>query len=110
MPVPPTKQRIYQPAAEIAEAIANHLNVHYFDEALENTSPVQAKNRSKDDRSMDGKILAKLKATKPHTILLVDDLFRTGSTLNECVKILKDDPHLQRVYVLAMTKTKGEAE
>ena len=58
---------------------------------------------------MKGSIKAAMKATKPHTILLVDDLFDTGSTMSECVSILKEDPKLKKIYVLAMTKTMGES-
>jgi len=76
---------------------------------LENIGSIQAKNIPKTDRNMKGSIKAAMKATKPHTILLVDDLFDTGSTMSECVSILKEDPKLKKIYVLAMTKTMGES-
>ena len=40
-------------------------------------------------------------------ILLVDDIYSTGTTANECVKILKEDPNVLSVSLLAITKTKG---
>jgi len=58
---------------------------------------------------MKGNIIANIRATKPHTILLVDDLFDTGSTISECVSVLREDPKLKKIYVLAMTKTMGES-
>ena len=109
LPVPSTKSRNYQPAEEIAQKIANHLNVNYLDGVLDNIGSTQAKNIPKTDRSMKGSIIATIKATKPHTILLVDDLFDTGSTISECVSVLKEDPKLKKIYIMAMTKTQGES-
>ena len=109
MPVPSTKFRNFQPSEEIAQKVANHLDVNYLNEVLENVGSTQAKNIPKTDRSMKGSIKATIKATKPHTILLVDDLFDTGSTVSECVSVLKEDPMLKNIYVLAMTKTQGES-
>jgi len=109
LPAPPTKSRSYQPAEEIAQAVAKYLDVSYVDNVLENTGSTQAKNIPKSERSMKGSIIANIKATRPHTILLVDDLFDTGSTMNECVSVLKEDPKLKKIYVLAMTKTMGES-
>ena len=107
IPVPPTKQRIYQPATEIGRAIASHLGVSFYDEVLENISTVQAKNASGAIANRGIRIVANEKATKPHTILLVDDLYGTGDTLRECVKVLREDSLLRNIYVLAMTKRKG---
>jgi len=108
LPVPPSKPRNYQPAIEIAQAIADHLNISFSDGVLENINQEQTKNILKADRNMKGKIIANLRATRQHTILLVDDLFDTGSTMKECVSVLREDPKLLKILVLAMTKTKGE--
>ena len=40
------------------------------------------------------------------SILLVDDLYKTGETLNESINILKTDSNLHNIYILTMTKTK----
>lgn len=107
LPVPPSKKyRAYQPASEIAEAIAEYLDVSFTDDVLEKTTSEQSKNMNKADKSLKGSIVAKLKAKKPHSILLVDDLYSTGETLTECVSVLRNDPNLKNIYVLAMTKTK----
>jgi len=109
LPVPSTKSRSYQPAEEVAQSIAKHLNISYINGVLENIGSKQVKNVPKPDRDMKGSIVANIKATKPHTILLVDDLFDTGSTMSECVSVLRDDPKLKKIYVLALTKTMGES-
>ncbi len=43
---------------------------------------------------------------KETNILIIDDLYSTGATLNEITKVLKSDKNVKNVYVLAMTKTR----
>ncbi|MDR1101404.1 MAG: hypothetical protein LBL34_03505 [Clostridiales bacterium] len=45
-------------------------------------------------------------AKRKCNILLIDDLFSTGATLNECAKALKTDELVDNIYVLALTKTR----
>lgn len=40
-------------------------------------------------------------------ILVVDDLYESGTTLNEICRVLKRDQNINNIYVLTMTKTKG---
>ena len=39
-------------------------------------------------------------------ILLVDDLYRSGSTLNEVTRTLYEKAHVNNVYVAVLTKTR----
>jgi len=109
LPVPPTKQRVFQPATEIALSIAEHLGVSFIDEILEKTNSEHAKDTAGTAENSKVRVIAKEKATREHTILLVDDLYGTGNTLHECVAALKDDPKLTKIFVLVMTKRKGKA-
>lgn len=45
-------------------------------------------------------------AKRKCNILLVDDFFTTGETANECVSVLKSDPLVDKVYYMAIAKTK----
>jgi len=109
LPVPPTKPRAYQPATEIARSIAEHLGVSFIDQILEKTSSEQAKDAPGTAETVKASIKATEKATREHTILLVDDLYGTGNTMRDSVTALKDDPKLTKIFVLAMTKKKGAA-
>ena len=109
MPVPATKQREHQPATEIAQSIAEYLRVSFIDDILEKTSTEQAKDSTGTTGDVKISIRAREKATREHTILLVDDLYGTGNTMRECVAVLKDDPKLIKIYVMAMTKRKGKS-
>jgi len=106
LPVPSSKKRDFQPVDEIAMAISDYLGVQFSDLILEKITNIQAKNMSKTSRNLKGSIKANAKLAKPSNILLVDDLYETGKTLKECVAVLKDDPNIENIYVLAMTKTK----
>ncbi len=45
-------------------------------------------------------------AKRKCSILLIDDIYNTGSTANECTKVLKSDPLIDKVYYLAIGKTR----
>ena len=107
LPVPPSKQRVYQPSVEIARAISEYLNLSFTDKVLEKTSTEQSKNMNRADKNLKNSFVAKVKAKRPHNILLVDDLFSTGESFRECVSTLKQDPNLKKIFVLAMTRARG---
>ena len=48
-----------------------------------------------------------IKLEKILNILVIDDLYSTGATLNETCKTLRKDSNVKNIYCLAMTKTKG---
>lgn len=106
IPVPPSKARDIQPVDELAMAIAEYLGINFTNAVLEKISATPSKDMARANKSLEGSIQAKIKATRPHNILLIDDLFETGQTLTECVSVLKSDPLLKKVYVLVMTKTR----
>jgi len=106
IPVPSSKTRIYQPATEIAYYIADNYKINFGENVLNKVSDLESKNMDKSNKVLEGTIIATKKATRLHNILLVDDLYSTGSTLRECVRILRQDSMLKKIYVLTMTKTR----
>lgn len=100
------KNRSYQPVFEIAEKIAAYLGVFYVDDVLVKISDDEVKNTQYDQRQLKGKILMKRQGKRDFNVLLVDDLYSTGRTLTECVRLLQQDMHIKKVYVLTMTKTR----
>ncbi|NLN49641.1 MAG: ComF family protein [Clostridiales bacterium] len=109
MPVPPTNQnRAYQPVYELALEISKVLGKSYFDGILFKTSFSQSKQLGDSDKQQISGTIGKAKmATKRHNMLLVDDIYDSGATVQECVKVLKADPKVENIYLLTMTKTKG---
>ena len=107
LPVPSSKIRIYQPAQEIASEIASFIHVGYSDEILQKVSSIESKDLSPNDKQqVYGSIIKTAKATQEHNMLLVDDLYKSGATLVECVRVLREDPKINKIFVLTMTKTR----
>lgn len=107
IPAPPTKDRTFQPVFAIAEAVAKQNDIFFSDDALVKTSSLEAK-------SMDWSAKKKLKGSvhftkefiRPCNVLLIDDVYETGSTLKACVNALREDPKTGKIYVLTITKTR----
>ena len=56
---------------------------------------------------LNGTIYQNKHAKRRHSVLLVDDLYKTGATLTECVRVLRGDPLIDKIFVLTITKTKN---
>lgn len=103
IPVPASnKNRKYQPVYILAQAISRYMNKEYMQNVLEKID----NNQAKDGRLQENSIVKNINFSKPKNILVIDDLYSTGSTLNEVVNLLKTDKNVQKVYCLVMTKTK----
>ena len=101
---PPSKQnRSHQPVFEIANIIGSYLEKSVDNAILVKNTNLQAKD---GHTNIDGVIVKNKTFDRPVSILLVDDLYSTGATLNEAAKILKNDENVNNIYVLAMTKTR----
>lgn len=104
IPVPPSnKAREYQPVFEIAKEIAKYLEKECKLDILSKESNLQVK----DGYNISGMIKQTTKLEQQCNILIIDDLYSSGATLNETCKILRKDSNVKNIYCLAMTKTKG---
>jgi competence protein ComFC len=76
---------------------------------LERADDSQVKNLSLDqkDKVVRGSIIKHKKFKRKVDILLVDDLYQTGTTIKEVCNVLSKDRNVNNIYVLTMTKTKG---
>lgn len=107
IPVPPTKNRHYQPTFRIGEELGKQLGVYCCTNVLEKESDVASKELSLDEKyKLKGTIVKRKSAQYKHNVLLIDDLYQTGTTLRQCVDLLRDDPNIDKIFVIAITKTK----
>ena len=111
IPIPPTdKNRKFQPVTELAVALGNRHGVQVLTDLLEKKAGgEQLKNVDDPDKRIE--LLKELIAIlgkhdiMGKTILLVDDLYRSGATLNVATDTLKE-AGAESVSVLTMTKTR----
>lgn len=102
LPVPPSYQRSQQPAFVLARAISNQYGIKYYDDVLVKTSSEPSKNMDRSNKVVNIKL--NRQAKKECSLLLVDDLFDTGTTANACVKALRTDSKVKEVFFLAFTR------
>ena len=109
IPLHPKKerQRGFNQAKLIAEFLANKLNLELIDELkrIKNTEP-QAKLKDPEKRTKNIAGCFQLKNAakiKNKNILLIDDVFTSGATINEAVKILEQNS-AKKIIALVLAK------
>jgi predicted amidophosphoribosyltransferase len=111
VPVPPSKLRNRQPVFLIAKELAKRLAIPVYCDFLAKT------NGSEELKSMEqNKRMNTLQSTiyiknnydlSGKNILLIDDLYRSGSTLRVATDLLYTKANVKNVYVLTATKTRS---
>ena len=105
------KKRAYQPVQLITAEIGKRRKVSVLDDLLLNSGDEELKGITDPVARLDllrkALSLHKGERVKGKQILLVDDLFRSGSTLNVATDILLTEGGAARVCVLTMTKTRS---
>lgn len=112
LPVPATnKNRPFQPVEVIAEALGKHRGVTYRSDVLVNTGTEELKGITdpveREEKLSEAIQITSNETTRDKNILLVDDLYRSGSTLTVATKILLEQGKAKSVCVLTMTKTRS---
>ena len=100
------KERGYNQSMLIAEEIANKTNLELVNNCLIKTKNIIEQSKlNKEDRQQNIQGVYNLQNARliiNKKILLIDDIYTTGSTVNECCKILQQaNPKIIGVLVLA---------
>ena len=111
IPIPPSdKNRAFQPVTEVAQEIGKLLSVpvrtDYLikvkrTELLKNLPDVESKREQ-----LRGAFAVQSQDLKNRCVLLVDDLYDSGTTLTEATKVLYEQGGVQHVLVLTLTRTR----
>lgn len=108
---PPSKNRAFQPVLALANAISIQLNLRLYHNLIRKA---QATPELKNiyDYQARLKLLAHAYTVKSsiiaeQSILLFDDLYRSGATLQALTAALYEQGHVKKVYVLTLTKTRS---
>lgn len=109
VPVPPSKARHLQPVPVLAEGIAKAIGKPYCHCVTPTRATAQLKNITDPEARkthMVGLYAVDSDQTKDKRILLFDDLFRSGTTLNAITDLLLTAGNAKDVLVLTITKTR----
>ncbi|WP_086289407.1 ComF family protein [Campylobacter devanensis] len=111
VPTPSSKDRELQPVYLLADKIAYLLNRRIDGEyikKIKNTNELKSIEILEERKKiLDGAFICD-KRYKGRKILLIDDLYRSGATLNEIAKTLYTQGEVDNVYVLCFTKTRSK--
>ena len=86
------RQRGYNQALELAKPLAKHFGIPLLRDALHRTRATDAQTELtavQRRRNVRGAFEAKFADTVPEHVAVLDDVFTTGATLAECVRVLK---------------------
>lgn len=109
IPMPPSKTRPRQPVIELAQKLAEKLNVPCVEDLLVKTKDTP---QMKDIDGRDAKIKTLMGAFSINDrlgegkfdVLIVDDLFDTGSSLEAATNILRTYGKVRNVFVATVTR------
>jgi predicted amidophosphoribosyltransferase len=111
IPVPPSDlSREFQPVEVLADAIGKIIDIRVDKEYLQkirNTSVLKdIFERNERIKQLQGAFEIKDMRYRNKELLIFDDLFRSGATLNEICKVIKGEGKARNIYILTMTKTR----
>jgi len=111
VPVTPSRARAVQPVVLLAEAISKRFGLTCATHALERVRDVpQLKDVHDFDertRLLEGAHSVDRRAVEGRHVLLFDDLYRSGATMNEIASTLVDHGRVASISALAITRTRG---
>lgn len=109
VPVPPSTERPFQPVYVLAEGIGRALRIP----VAQCVSTTRAPSRLKDivapelrAQAVDGLYTVVAALVSGKQVLLLDDVFRSGTTMNAVTDVLLGQGNAAKVYALAMTYTR----
>lgn len=111
VPVPPSTPRTFQPVLVVARSISQRLKIPLADCVSRRRSVPQLKNVY--DLDQRARLLDKLhgverSATRGMSVLLFDDLYRSGATMNAVTTELYETGEASSVFALTITRTRSQ--
>lgn len=107
--LPPSKKRSVQPVALIAKEVADRLKVPFDARGLrkvKDTPELKSLTDLKEREEALKGAYAPSESVKGKTVLLFDDLYRSGASMQEAARTLVEVGGAKTVYVLALTRTR----
>lgn len=112
VPVPPSRRRPEQPVLLLADGLGRHLGIPVRNDAVTRTKDIpELKNvydydarirLLADAHDVDASVVA------GQSVLLFDDLYRSGATMNAITQALYEVGRAAEVFALAITRTRSK--
>ena len=107
--MPPSKQRKTQPVTEIAKELSRLMKIPCYEELLVKTTatpPMKdiATREEKVQTLTDAFIINDQLGNGMYDILIVDDLYDTGSSLEAATTVLRQYAKIRNIYVATVTR------
>lgn len=115
--IPPSKERVrkinFDQSAVLAENLSKNMGIKYLPHSMKRTRETKRQsslNSTERKTNLNGAFAVNRpeKVFKDKIILVIDDVSTTGSTINECAKILKK-ANAKKVYGAVIAKTPPNA-
>jgi predicted amidophosphoribosyltransferase len=110
VPVPPSTPRALQPVSVLGNALSQRLNIPFVNCVRKTRDAPQLKNVYDLDerlRLLEGLHTVDVSATSGRKILLFDDLYRSGATMNSIATLLYEQGRATDVFALTITRTRS---
>lgn len=109
---PPSQNRDFQPVFEIASRVASQLGKSIDFNFVLKTKPTTQLKSITDINERQQIISGAFAVSDPNKyrdkkVLIIDDLYRSGTTLNEISKVLYEQAYVNNVYVVTLTHTRS---
>ena len=111
--VPPSKPRAQQPVVLLAEALGKRLNLPV---KVDTVTRIKTVSELKDVfeygarvKLLQGVHTVDRKITEAQIVLLFDDLFRSGATMNSITDVLYEEGKAKEVFALTITRTRSKS-
>lgn len=110
VPMPPSKQRAVQPIVAIAKQVAVQMGVPFLDNVLVKTvHTAQMKDipvrQDRVNALCSAFVVNDVLPDGKHDVLIVDDLYDTGSSLEAATIMLRKYAKIQNIFVATLTRT-----
>jgi len=112
VPVPPSRPRSSQPVMHIAQGIGTLLGIPVYDVVRKAPTAKELKDVFEYHERL--KLLANVHSVtssdlRGKAVLVVDDLYRSGATLNAVAASLTSQGKVREVYVFCPTRTRSSS-
>jgi len=111
VPVPATRLRRLQPVVEMAKGLGRALDVPVFPEFVRNVKNVKELKNVFDYgeriKLLDQAYAVRDDSLRGKSVLLFDDLYRSGATMNASARVLAEQGGCSQIHALAITRTRS---